>query len=147
MRIPQIVFDDVTFKPGCAVPIVLESQKLVVARMVRESSDHEVAIRTLREDVIVAVRRDFGTLFRYWRLSEDTLPDDAPCGMVFIIADDELLPRDEHERKLYVPINTKLEAVASSAAQGKPGSLSTTGGVPDAEKRGEGRSSLPTVFN
>ena len=30
-----IIFDDVTFKPRCAVPIVLESQKLVIAQIVR----------------------------------------------------------------------------------------------------------------
>ena len=29
-----IVFDDVTFKPGLGVPLVLESQKLVVAQQV-----------------------------------------------------------------------------------------------------------------
>jgi len=30
--VATVIFDDVTFKPRCAVPIVLESQKLVIAQ-------------------------------------------------------------------------------------------------------------------
>ena len=80
-----------SFKPRCAVPIVLESQKLVVAKLVRNMSEHTVAIRSMRDDVIKAVQRDFGTLFQYWRLGEGTLPEYAPVGMEYIIADDELI--------------------------------------------------------
>ena len=149
--VATIVFDDVTFKPRCAVPIVLESQKLVVAKLVRNMSEHTVAIRSMRDDVIKAVQRDFGTLFQYWRLGEGTLPEYAPVGMEYIIADDELLPRDDDERKVYVPNNTKLEAIASGAVAYKPDeesiALAHAGAVPDGEQRGEGRSSLPTTFN
>ena len=38
-RACTVVFDDVTFKPQCAVPIVQESQKLVVAGCVAPCTD------------------------------------------------------------------------------------------------------------
>lgn len=120
---------------------MLESQKLVIAKLVRESSEHGVAIRSPRADVLEAVKRDYGTLFAYWKTAEDVLP--AEAGVAYIIADDELLPSEESGEKVRVPTNTKLQAVASSSAVGDV----SDGAVTEGEKRGEERTSLPTAFN
>ena len=143
-----IVFDDVTFKPRCAVPIVLESQKLVVAKLVRSLSDHRVVIRSDRADVLDAVRRDFGTLFTYWNGEEGggELVEPEGDGTAYIFADDVLLPEEEGGQKVRVPNNTKLHAVASS---GDLPDASTVhhGAITESEKRGEEYTSLRTAFN
>jgi len=138
-----IVFDDVTFKPRCAVPIVLESQKLVVAKLVRSLCEHTVVIRAARADVLDAVKRDFGTLFTYWCASEEEpLPAEA-AGMACILADDELLPTEDGDQKVRVPVNTKLHAVAPSGHM-----LDISAGtITEGEKRGEERTSMRTTFN
>ncbi|MEI8125187.1 MAG: nucleotide sugar dehydrogenase [Parachlamydiaceae bacterium] len=57
------VFDDVCYKPRCPVPIIEESQKLVVAKHIAEQGK-EVVI-TDREPVISEVQKSFGDLFKY----------------------------------------------------------------------------------
>ena len=58
----------------CAVPIVLESAKLVVAEYVRAHSEHVVAIRESRDGVLSAVKKDFGVRFTYWKLGPMEMP-------------------------------------------------------------------------
>jgi len=143
-----IVFDDVTFKPGCAVPIVLESQKLVVARWVRENSEHAVAIREQRDSVLTAVRNDFGVRFLYWRLPNDQVPTGELAGTAYVIADDELLPTDGG-KKVYVPLNSNVvNALAAENVPNGTASRKRAAGqdAPISELRGEGRASLPTSF-
>ena len=118
-----------------------------VVQLVRKISNHEVVIRSSREDVLNAVRRDFGSLFKYWQLDEPSLPSDGsvPKGAAVLVVDDELLPKDEHGEKVRVPTNTKLQAIASktdvAAGDGSDGA------PPPSEKRGEGPSSMRTAFN
>ena len=138
-----IVFDDVTFKPRCPVAVVLESQKLAIAQIVRRQSEYAVVIRSPRDDVLTAVKRDFGTHFQYWRLAEDTLPSDGPAGMAYIVADDELLPTEGDGVKVRVPMDTKLAAVAVGDVYHAPLKSSEPS---DAEKRGEGPSSMSVTF-
>jgi len=59
----QYIFEGVTFKPDCPVPIIEESQKLEVAKKLAEKGA-KVVIRD-REDVIKAVQREFGHIFKY----------------------------------------------------------------------------------
>ena len=144
-----IVFDDVTFKPGCAVPIVLESQKLVVARWVRENSEHAVAIREQRDSVLTAVRKDVGVRFLYWRLPNDQVPTGELAGTAYVIADDELLPTDGG-KKVYVPLNSNVvNALAAENVPNDTASRKRAAGqdAPISELRGEGRGSLPTSFS
>jgi len=141
-----IVFDDVTFKPRCAVPIVLESQKLTIAQIVRGECEHTVVIRSPRDDVLSAVKRDFGTRFEYWKLAEDTLPSDKPAGMAYIVADDELLPTEGDGVKVRVPTNTKLGAVAAEDPTSPLHGPGKSSELSEAEKRGDGPSSMPMSF-
>ena len=136
------VFDDVTFKPRCTVPIVLESQKLVVAKLVRELTEHTVVIRSTRADIIEAVQRDFGTLFTYWRHGEHELPSQRPAREAYIIADDELLPTEEGGAKVRVPTNTKVHAVVPS---NEP--IPAAFAIDVSEKHGEGPTSMSSAFN
>ncbi|EME29658.1 UDP-glucose/GDP-mannose dehydrogenase isoform 1 [Galdieria sulphuraria] len=59
----EYIFENVTFKEPCAVPIIEESQKLLVARKVAKKGK-KVIIRD-RPDVIEACRQEFGSLFIY----------------------------------------------------------------------------------
>lgn len=125
------------------MPVVHESQKLVIARLVRELSDHTVAIRSLRDDILHAVKRDFGLRFTYWKLGEADLPADRLEGIAYIVADDALLPTSDDGENVRVPLDTKLKAVASSSdvVVDVPEGVLTEG-----EKRGEGRSAMPLAF-
>ncbi|KAL6063069.1 putative UDP-glucose/GDP-mannose dehydrogenase [Balamuthia mandrillaris] len=57
------VFEDVAYKPQCPVPIIEESQKLEVARLVRQRGK-KVLIRD-REVIINEVMKEYGTTFLY----------------------------------------------------------------------------------
>ena len=139
----SVVFDDVTFKPRCAVPIVLESQKLTVAKMVRDLSEHAVVIRSPRSDVLEAVKRDFGTQFVYWMLPEGDYPVNSPAGTAYIVVDDELLPTDDGGEKVRVPTNTKIAATAKEDDD----AIVPDSQVTKEEHRGEGPTSMRTTFN
>lgn len=56
-------FEHVTYKDGCKVPIIEESQKLVVAKAVAEAGKKVTIIDS--EPVITEVQKKFGTLFDY----------------------------------------------------------------------------------
>ena len=148
-----VVFDDVTFKPRCSVPIVLESQKLAVAKRIRDLSEHTVIIRSPRADILEAVKRDFGTQFVYWRLAEGQYPADSPVGTAYIIADDELLPTDDGVGKVRVPNNPTRAAAAvrsggsDSAIDPDAAHLLQVSVTDEAERCGEGPTSMRTVFN
>ena len=60
----------------------------------RELSAHAVAIRSPRADILLAAQREYGTLFSYWRVGEEEMPDDVAnaSGVALVIADDVLLP-------------------------------------------------------
>ncbi len=62
-NVMKYVFEDVTYKDKCAVPIIEESQKLVVARMLRQAGKR-VVIRDI-PIVVKAVKKEFGPLFEY----------------------------------------------------------------------------------
>jgi hypothetical protein len=53
----------VTYKENCAVPIIEESQKLLVAKFLKDAGKR-VLIRD-RVEVIREVEREFGSLFEY----------------------------------------------------------------------------------
>lgn len=112
-----IVFDDVTFKPRCAVPIVQESQKLVIARIVRGTSEHSVAIREGRTDILDAVRRDFGILFEYWQLHEGELPVGHDPAVGVVVADDELLPKRAGGESVRVPATSSAAMAGDGGAK------------------------------
>ena len=57
------VFQTVTFKEPCSVPIIEESQKLVVAGMLARAGKR-VLIKD-RADVLTAVRAEYGSVFEY----------------------------------------------------------------------------------
>jgi len=57
------VFEDVTYKDHCAVPIIEESQKLTVARLLQQKGK-KVLIRD-RAIVIQEVQREYGNVFQY----------------------------------------------------------------------------------
>lgn len=56
-------FEEVTYKDGCHVPIIEESQKLVVAAALAHAGKKVVIVDT--EPVIKEVRRTFGDIFEY----------------------------------------------------------------------------------
>eukprot|EP01116_Phalansterium_solitarium_P018076 TRINITY_DN4643_c0_g1_i1.p1 TRINITY_DN4643_c0_g1~~TRINITY_DN4643_c0_g1_i1.p1 ORF type:complete len:375 (+),score=115.07 TRINITY_DN4643_c0_g1_i1:119-1243(+) len=56
-------FEDVTYKENCAVPIIEESQKLIVARLLTQKGK-KVLIRD-RAIVIQEVQREYGNVFQY----------------------------------------------------------------------------------
>lgn len=56
-------FDDVAYKPKCAVPIIEESQKIAVAILVRKAGKR-VIIKD-RQVIIDEVMKEFGSLFEY----------------------------------------------------------------------------------
>ena len=105
--------------------------------------------------MLQAVKCDFGMRFCYWQLDEGELPAETPPGMAYVIADDELLPTSEGGKKVHVPINTKLHAEAPEGDTAFRVVVVTKGngkrprdeGPTEAEKRGEGRSTLPMTFN
>jgi len=57
------VFEDVTYKDGCAVPIIEESQKLTVARLL--INKHKKVLIRDRTLVIREVEREYGSIFQY----------------------------------------------------------------------------------
>ena len=57
------VFEDVCYKDGCPVPIIEESQKLVVAWKIRKQGKR-VIIKD-RKAVISEAMREFGSIFEY----------------------------------------------------------------------------------
>lgn len=59
----EYVFTDVAYKPRCAVPIIEESQPLVVAKLVRKKGII-VTIKD-RKSIIEKVQKRYGRLFRY----------------------------------------------------------------------------------
>jgi len=54
---PQYVFEDVAYKSNCPVPIIEQSQKLEVARLVA-AAGKRVVIRD-RRDIIDAIRKEY----------------------------------------------------------------------------------------
>jgi len=63
MNLPYYVFEDVSYKPNCAVPIIEESQRLEVAVQVAKSGKR-VYIKD-RKIVIQQVQNLYGNLFEY----------------------------------------------------------------------------------
>ncbi|GJQ13257.1 hypothetical protein GpartN1_g5048.t1 [Galdieria partita] len=59
----EYVFENVTFKEPCAVPIIEESQKLLVAKKVAKKGKKVIIYD--RPDIIEACRQEFGSLFIY----------------------------------------------------------------------------------
>jgi UDPglucose 6-dehydrogenase len=57
-------FTDVAYKPGCAVPIIEESQKLEVARILVREGFKRITIRD-RKEIIDNVMKEYGDLFEY----------------------------------------------------------------------------------
>lgn len=108
--------------------------------MVRELSDYVVVIRSPLDEVLHAVKRDFGTLFTYWRLGEGEIPANEPEGVTYVVADRELLPISSGGKNTRVPTDTKLQALVL----GVPGNSS--GGITEGEKRVQGRSAMPVAF-
>lgn len=56
-------FETVTFKEPCSVPIIEESQKLVVASMIAKAG--KTVVVKDRPDVLDAVRAEYGSIFTY----------------------------------------------------------------------------------
>eukprot|EP01028_Stygiella_incarcerata_P011025 TRINITY_DN603_c0_g1_i2.p2 TRINITY_DN603_c0_g1~~TRINITY_DN603_c0_g1_i2.p2 ORF type:complete len:376 (+),score=113.98 TRINITY_DN603_c0_g1_i2:103-1230(+) len=69
----EYVFKDVTYKPACPVPLIEESQVLVVARILVEKGK-KVIIRD-RQSVIEEVMMEYGDMFEY-----DVVPDEEILG-------------------------------------------------------------------
>ena len=155
------------------MPIVLESQKLVVARHVVDLSPHPVIVRSPRSDVLDAVRKEYGLRFRY-HLSRpgEEAPTPPPVagggsggfGGCYVVADEELLPSDAAGRRVSVPLHHQSSS-GGGGADGTPADAADTDAaapppseappplsdpqrrcVPESERRGEGRVSLPTSF-
>lgn len=63
MNLPEYIFDDVCYKSKCPVPIIEESQKLVVAKKIANAGK-KVVIKDRRQ-VIGKVNEDFGDMFEY----------------------------------------------------------------------------------
>lgn len=63
INLPCYVFEDVCYKPNCPVPIIEESQKLAVAKIMAEKGA-AVLIKD-RHCVIVQVQEKYGDLFEY----------------------------------------------------------------------------------
>ena len=111
-------------------------------------SEHTVAIREKRNDILAAVRKEYGILFAYWPLETGELPGTCDSGMAYVIADDELLPTRDG-MKVLVPNNNKVDSEA-------PAARSTVNGAKRArvdedegevkEQRGGGRASLSVSF-
>ena len=59
----QYVFDNVAYKENCPVPIVEESQKLVVARMLTQAGKR-VLIKD-KEIIVKEVMKEYGNIFEY----------------------------------------------------------------------------------
>jgi len=62
------VFEDVCYKSNCSVPIIEESQKLEVARLLATKHGKKVIIKD-RLQVIKNVQSEFGDIFSYEVLS------------------------------------------------------------------------------
>ena len=108
----------------------------------RDHSEHGVAIREQRDNVLTAVRKDYGVRFAYWKLPMGEVPSGAMDGMAYIVADDELLPESQG-KKVYVPLNSNVSDYAVGMT---PSGLDPAKDMPLSEKQGEGKASLPTVF-
>ena len=61
------VFEKVTYKDNCSVPIIEESQKLAVAAALAHAGKKVVVVDT--EIVIKEVQKTFGNIFEYQILS------------------------------------------------------------------------------
>ena len=59
----NIVFEDVTYKDNCPVPIIEESQKLEVAKLLAKRG-RKVIIKD-RKEIIDAVKLEYGNMFEY----------------------------------------------------------------------------------
>ena len=59
----EIVFSDVTYKPNCAVPIIVSSPKLEVARELARKGRRVKIVD--RYEVILEVMKEYGNLFAY----------------------------------------------------------------------------------
>lgn len=59
----KYVFEDVTYKDNCPVPIIEESQKLIVARMLTQAGK-KVLIRD-SSIIIKEVQKEYGNIFQY----------------------------------------------------------------------------------
>lgn len=64
----QFVFDYVTYKDNCAVPIIEHSQKLLIAAALARAG-RRVLVRD-RADVLACVEREYGGLFAYETLAQ-----------------------------------------------------------------------------
>jgi len=68
-KLTEYVFEDVAYKPKCAVPMIDNSPKLAIAySLAREGK--KVKIRD-RFDVVLEVMKDYGDVFEYETVSED----------------------------------------------------------------------------
>lgn len=157
-----VLFHDVTYKPRCPVPIVQESQKLQVARLVRLAGWPVVIVD--RPAVLDAVRRDYGTLFQY----RDQAAAGAANGVsqgpgkrgaaeAAEVDGESFLGMDEPKR---MRIAGDVSARGAQVMEGSTTAQSAADGEQPrsaedeerrlaelaAEKRGEGRRTLPTTF-
>ncbi|KAK4532056.1 hypothetical protein CCYA_CCYA10G2913 [Cyanidiococcus yangmingshanensis] len=94
---PEYIFEGVTYKYPCAVPIIEESQKLAVAAQIARAGKR-VIIRD-RRDVIESCRMEWGLLFEY-DIIDDKLGSEkhAPNGSY-----QDSMGRDSQEREPFTP--------------------------------------------
>jgi len=59
----ECTFEDVCYKPNCPVPIIEESQKLVVAKKMAERGVKVTIVD--RENIIALVQKEYGDIFNY----------------------------------------------------------------------------------
>ena len=112
--------------------------------MVRDMSEHTVAIREKRNDILAAVRKEYGILFAYWPLETGELPGTCDSGMAYVIADDELLPTRDG-MKVLVPNNNKVDSEAP-AVNGAKRARMDEDEADVKEQRGGGRASMSVSF-
>ena len=112
----------------------------------RKTSAHTVAIRETREDVLTAVRKEFGILFTYWQLASNRPPGfpegNGLPGVAYIVADDVLLPTRNGVKVLAWTPPVEQNGVGSTSKKRTREEEEAT----EREQRGEGRVSLPVSF-
>lgn len=131
-------FRDVAYKPRCPVPIVQESQKLRVARLVREAGWAVVIVD--RPAVLDAVRRDHGSLFRYRQPPQQ--PDGEAGGGGQANGNGASKKRAREPAEVDGESFLRLGGAQPQLPAEDGGSSAELG----AEMRGEGRQALPTAF-
>lgn len=81
----SVVFEDVAYKPKCAVPIIEESQKLEIAKQLRKKG-YDVKIRD-RDIIINEIKKEYGNQFEYESTDSKNIcqsPEDIVINSGFI---------------------------------------------------------------